>query len=208
MESGGRLGISPCSKAYEAAIAIASPCGAKASAEMEVGYLRNWQSRFLCAASHRLTRPSPPPVAKVPSRGWKHIAWTGKTASASLTTARWHLRQQRLVPLFRQHENFLAFSVNLTDRSVYELCLRQQTKQRLQALHVFEHWFHGHGSEVPTVPFARCPHVPIDIHIPLCVAANEILHESTEGPETDLQEMQLLTPKALLDVDTAKVSRR
>jgi hypothetical protein len=33
---------------------------------IEVGYLGYWYRRFLCAPSHTLTSPSPPPVANVP----------------------------------------------------------------------------------------------------------------------------------------------
>ncbi len=72
-------------------MATASPVGEKASAAIDVGYFRNWHSRFLCAASHTLTMPSQPPVAKVPCFGWKATALTGWTPSAPSTVERWHL---------------------------------------------------------------------------------------------------------------------
>eukprot|EP00967_Tisochrysis_lutea_P089536 scaffold127505_cov33-Tisochrysis_lutea.AAC.2 len=69
MASGG-CSFSPYSNAYDAATARCDPVGEKASADIDVLYRANWQRRFLRSPSHTLTKPSLPPVAKVPHVGW------------------------------------------------------------------------------------------------------------------------------------------
>mmetsp|Transcript_20620 Transcript_20620/g.42277 ORF Transcript_20620/g.42277 Transcript_20620/m.42277 type:complete len:203 (-) Transcript_20620:344-952(-) len=53
----------------------------------DVGNAGSWHSLFLFFPSHTFTRPSQPPVAKVPWPGWNAMLFTGNT----VLPTRWHL---------------------------------------------------------------------------------------------------------------------